>query len=347
MKDYVSFRLTAQKTTNSWEIGGASAVRDGEQKFISYRPGANSIWDEDNVKSIIKSQKIEFKYNDVASDPACEIIVPKTNKLLVDYLKTHPYFGVHYHIHDEEEVAQVKTENFDKIEKALTLIKGSSDNDIKAIALTILGNTAYGLTPLRCSALLKEKAIQTPDVVINAYESDDYETKHLSAHAFFSEIVKENVTQTSIVWNDASAGEILPMAQGENGIDKLATFLKEPSEKQRLVLQEIGARIQKKQLEQSLIDVKTIVKDTPETLKLLSEKDNEIAELRAMLAKPKEVVGDTNVGDKVAEAAQVSQESTKELTLEEAQKTYFVKFDKQVPPAQKNDLSWINKKLQE
>lgn len=339
----VTYRLNTDKKEGTYTLSPSFAERNGQTKYTRYYPGGSSIFVEDYEKSVLPYQDPMFEYNENINEPAMELVVSDKNTLLINYLESHHEFNTKngFSVHDPENIAKKKSANVDDIQKALELIVFKSGFEVRAIAMAIFGADAYTWSDIKSESELKQKAIQDPKLIINAYQDDAYESKYLAALALFSGIMKENATYTEIVWSDDNKSVVIDLLQGETAIQKLATFLKEPSERQRLVFQEIGARLQKKQSEQSKVEIKTIVKDTPETVQLLSDKDNEIAELRAMLAKSKEVVSDDNLTEDVAE------QPTKELTLEEAQKAYFKKFDKQVPPAQKNDLSWINKKLQE
>lgn len=244
MSKTITFRLLGENKPTSWSLGRALAVKEGEgQKFMNYYPGSKSIWEEDNLKYPVPPEKVYLEYNDILTDPATEIVVPESNKLLIEYLKTHPFYEKRYAIHSKEAVAENKVKSYDEIEKALSLIKETNKFKIQAMALAILGEVAYGLSVVECSAQLKEKAIKSAEQVIKAFESENYENKYLSALAFFSGIVKENNVNSAVVWNDAEQGVILYLAKGEKGINKLAELLSVSSDESRLVIQEIGIRL--------------------------------------------------------------------------------------------------------
>jgi len=242
----VVFRLITGDTPASWTISGGSAVKEGKGlKKIDYFPGSDSIFVEDNKDNDIKPESVVFRYNDVLSDPATEIIVPEENVVLINYLKAYPLFGKKYGIHDEDLLAQSSVDNYDAVEQAFGLIRESNPVKQQAMALAVIGSEVYGWSAVKCSAALKERAIKNPQSVISKMESPHYESSYLAALAFFSGIVKVNPYETSVIWNDGKEGEIIPLAKGERGLDKLGDFLAENTDASRLVLQEIGIRSDK------------------------------------------------------------------------------------------------------
>ena len=337
MGKQIIFRLTEKMTPASWTISGGYAVKEGSgRKLINYYPGSNSIFVEDH-KSDIPAQEVQFMYNDILSDPATEIVVSEDNRALVAYLKAHPFFNIKYKIHDEEELSKEKSANYDKISEAFSLISESDDLKIQAIAIAILGVQAYGWSPAKCSATLKEMATKTPDIIINKANSENYENFLIAALAFGIGIVKEDNTGNEVVWNDNTQGVILRLAKGENGIEKLGDMLSDADNK--LVLQEIGIRLKK--YEKTTNEKAFVVEDLAEAKAVVDNQAKQIEELKAQLAaansKPViENAKDIEVKDLIV---------VEKLTLEEAQKAYIEQEKKDLPVNVKNNLDWILSKL--
>lgn len=353
MKNSVTFRLLTDKKEGTWSIRGGSAKKNGVLKSINYRPGVDSIFDEDNKDSIVKPVDVLFRYNDILSDPAVEIIVPIENKVLIDYLMAHPYYGIHYGIHDLEEIAKKESASYDDIEKALSLIKETDELKIQAMALAVFGREVYGLSPNQCAAKLKEKAITSALVIIKKFESPSYETDFLAALSFFSEIVKEDMTNTAVVWNDEKEGLIIHIAKGENGIDKLAEFFANESDETRVVIQEISSRLDKKKKAENAVSQPARVNQAD--TKLIKSQAEKIAELEAKLAAkedapvaptptPETPVEEIEVVDEV-EVVDENVVSIEDMTIEQARAAYLVKFEKAVPAIKNKDLAWIKTKL--
>ena len=206
---------------------------------------------------------------------------------------------------------------------------------------------------------MKEKAIRAPRVIIQKFDSPNYETEFLSALAFFSDIVKEDMTSSAVVWNDDKEGVIINIAKGEHGIDKLAEFFLDDSDQTRLVLQEISKRIDKKK---NTSDAPTAVaKNNPADAKIIKSQADEIAELKAKLAAKENSAPETkNVAaevtadeiDVVDEAEAIEEKTDEEvdvddMTMEQAKAAYLEKFEKAVPSSQNKNLAWIKSKLAE
>ena len=354
MGKQIEFRLTEKRTPASWVLNsiqnGGYAVKPGfGSKLINYFPGSNSIFVEDQ-KSDIKAKEVEFTYNEILSDPATSIMVDEDNKCLIDYLKAHTFFNHHYYIHNEDQLAENKLANLDKIEKAFSLIKENEDLKIQAMALAIFKEEAYGWSPTKCKAELKERATTAPDIIINAMESDRYESKYLSALAFYSGIVKENQLKGAVVWNDEDEGVILRIAKGENGIKVLGDLLYVENDETRLIFQEIGIRLNK-YLSAGDVEVKNeqfvsgktteqIAKEAVEAYKASLPKaktaEEIIAEYKATL-----IVDDTEVGA----IATVGDDGYDKTNLEVVQAKYKEVSGKDAPINKKNNLDWLNAEI--
>lgn len=333
----IIFRLTEGRTPASWSLKGGMAVKEYEGlKYIGYYKGSASIFVDDNTDDR-PQEEVVFEYNDVLSDPATQIEVPVSNKNLIEYLKAHAYFNLQYKIHNLDALAEEKLESFDKTERALAFIREEDDVKIQAMALAIFKSAAHGWSVVKCKAELKEAAIKKPDTIINAIDDVNYESNYLAGLAFFSGILTENNLHTAVVWNDGTNGEVIKLALGENGIQKLGDLLAVQTEESRILLQEIGNRIAKK----------TNVKNSAVTATTPNKTEEEIraeerAKVLAEIAAEKTFVPETSatVVDEKAVKPDLSPES-----IEELQAQYKVKFETEVPPRYKNDALWIKTKL--
>lgn len=314
-----------KKTPLSWTLKQKNVriAKEGEGlKFINYYPGGSSIYTDDNKDR--EPATIEFEKNDLTG--FTEIQVDDANILLNNYLKAHPWYGKMYEVFSPEIAAQRKNEDFDKKEKALALLKESDDLKIQAKALAILGNKAYGWSPVRCMSELRDTAWSNPDVILEKFNDPQYHSLYIASLAMIKGIVKSNPGQTAVVWNNEDAGVIVHVATGEEPIKKLSALLAETTERSRVLLQEISQKVDEK------TKAVSIQKD--------DEKDREIAELKRQLAEAtKKYSGET------VEKKEVSDKPYEEMELEELQAAYEAKFEKNLSFKYANDRDWILGKL--
>jgi len=330
------YRLKNGKTPNSWSLKqnevGINVEGQGF-KFINYFPGSNSIFVDDNEKR--KTEDVVFEFND---DNATELVVPVENVLLNKYLQAHPHFNVHFELFSEEISAERILADFEKKEEALMAIKETDDLKIQATAMAINGMESFGWEALKCKAWLKEKALTDPDAILSKINAPGYESRYVAALAFYSGIVKEDFHKTKVTWNDAIEGVILHLAKGENGIIKLGEMLSVNDNESRLVLQEIGKRVDSSVATKAKPEVKT-------DNSALAAKDAEIEALKAQIA------AQANPAPVEDTAKLVTEEKTDtvggpavEPTIEELHAAYVEKFKKEVPPNMKNNLEWLKEK---
>lgn len=354
MKKTVKFRLTEGRTPASWSISGGFAVKEGKgRKLINYYPGSDSYFDEDNEKSDVKPQEVVFTYNDILSDPATEIEVSVDDKALIGYLKAHPFYGLHYKIHDEDMIFEDKIAVSDKVEKALELIKETDDLKIQAMALVVFKIDAHGWSAIKAKAELKEKAIKNPDVIIAAIEADNYQSKYLAALAFYSGIITENNTHTAVIWNDDNQNEILKLAVGENGIQKLGDKLSVSNEESTLILQQIGTKLNAlKSTEASTTTAGPVKSEAQIRAELLAEvKAEALEEARAELAAQN--TGNTAAGTDSASGANPEAGAGKTgseydpTDLAQVQAKYKEVTGNDAPPRFKGDIDWLTAKITE
>lgn len=350
----IIFRLLNGKTPASWSLKGGSAIKPGiGQKHIGYFPGSDSIFVEDN-KDDRQMEEVVFEYNDELTDPATQIIVEESNTNLITYLKAHAFFNVHYAIHSIDAVSESKLEDFAKTEKALSLINEDDDVKTRAIAVAVFKSKAIGWSLVTCQAELKETAIKNPKLIIDAFESPNYEGNYLAALAFYSNIVTENNLHTAVVWTDGE-GEITKLALGENGIEKLGSLLSVESDESRILMQEIGKRIEAKSSAAKLSNANLKEFSPVKTEAQIREevREEERRKVLADLAKEgsKKLSSDGDLG-KTGQATKSdeSEESKKEsdydsTNIDVARAKYLELFGKEVANLKKNDLDWINNQI--
>lgn len=275
------------------------------RKRIVYIEGSDSIFEEDQVGDL-QPKKVWFKYGDLK--------VEKNDIALNKICTSHKWFksGKIILWSQESEDAQ-KLEELRFKGDARKLIDDSSEEKIRAIALAVFGQKAISWTKEKSELELRKEADEKPKHLKETMEHGDYNAKLIAGQAFVYDIVKENDTNTAIVWTD-SDGVIIKLAKGERGIKELGRFLSKRTDESADIIQSIGDRVNEK-----------LTDTVPETD---SAKDLEIAELKAKLAK-------------------LEPKGENKTELAEAKKAYEAKFDKKLPPNMKNNLVWINQKLAE
>ena len=349
MAKKVIFRLTIEgKTPSTWELPQTNVmgIKEGRgKKFIDYYPGEDSCFVEDiqsKNKDLRPVRVPLFQYN--AQTKQTELSVDASNLSLINYLKTHPWFGVKFNIFSKEKEAEESLSEFANVEKALELIKESDEVKIKAIAMAVFGLSSFYKSVTQCSAELKAKAIKMPKTIIDAMTAPNYETKFVAGLALVSNIIKINTTHSAIIWTD-NEGVILHIAQGENGLDKLTNFLTNETKEAQILLQEFNSRLERRE---RMVAVST------DAEKVLSEKDAEIAALKKQLEDAKKAnenkieAPKTKDVDVVDEDENEEDENTENVSvLEQLQNDYKEKFGKEAPIAYKNNETWLAKKLAE
>jgi hypothetical protein len=330
MANTIKFRLITGKKEGTYTLRGGKATKNGKLKFIGYFPGGDSHFVEDNKDNDIQEESVVFRYNDILNDPAVEIDVNEDDDVLLSYLKSHALFGRHFIIYNEDEVANRKSKESDKVFEALRLISEATEVEAKAMAVAIFGMKYFSESNSICVADLKEQARTSPGFILDKYNADTYTSIYMAAYAYTAKIVKNTDDNTAVVWNDANEGQIVHVATGQLPLDKLAEHLR--SNDGEATLQEIGKKIQ------STVTKKESTEEN--SSKIISEKDDEIAKLKAQLAAQK-----TNSVPSNKEVIGMSEENLQALELEELQEEYIKVTGKGLPPAQKTDKSWLIKKI--
>ena len=363
----VIFRLI-DKNPVTWSIKDGTALKDGTLKNTHYRPGVQSIFDEDNEKSAVQPQWVTFSYNNNPNDPACELIVPEENKLLIEFLKSLYHFGKVFKIHDAKGNAELKAATFDKISEALKIVDETDELKLKAMAVAILGFNYFSMEPSFIKADLKEKAVKEASKIINAFSASDYQNKYLVSLAYVKGIIRNNDTNTAVIWANGG-GIIMSVAVGDSPIEKMTELISAGTPQALTLLQELGVRAEKLKAE-NLLSESSDNKLLEEKNVLLSQKDQEIEDLKKQLAaksdftpevsgsqitpltnlEGKEDFSDTtNTLERKETSAQGDNVNINKPapTLEEIQKEYVQLLGKQLPPKQKGDAGWLLSKIQE
>ena len=349
------YRLKEDRTPESWELPlrniflprvvdeNTGMIAD---KLIHYLPGAPSIWAED-YQGDKKPFEAEYFENGVLE-------VPVSNVLLIEILAKHRFNGIYYELFDNDVQAQTKLDDFIIRDQASELVNTSDDLKIKALALVLIGQETISWTALRCKAELKEKAYTNPRSILDEADKPNYQVKYLVGLAYLQELIKDNDTQTAVVWKGTN-GVIIRIAVGESGIDKMTEFLSVKSESSLLTLQrlgELGTKLEEQKIKALDTSVLAPVVDT-KSAAIISAKDQEIAELRALLAATKAplvavetIQVDQTTAEVKADAALITTLDDEPVkTLEDLRGEYFDKTGNAVPVNKKNDINWLLSQL--
>lgn len=324
----VTFRLIGDDHPLTWAVpqGGVMAVKvkdnhDYGKKFINYYPGQDSIYVEDIINKDIKPALVPlFTYNPLPTSKATELTFDDSDRNLFNYLTTHPWNGKKWRVFSKDMEAREKLGKYDSVEKALDCIRESDNVRVKANTIAVLGLHYFNKTDAECALALKDKAMNSPLEVIQAFNSPDYQTRFLASLAFCKGVVKNNLTSTAVVWNDGREGVIVHVAQGENGIDKLTDFLAKDSQDALTTLQEFQSRLDAADVNAGIVE---------------SDKDRKIRELEAQLA--------AMTTAKTGVATKPEGEMTE---IEKLQAAYFARYGKEPGFAYKNNVEWLTKKLE-
>lgn len=347
------YRLKNGRTPESWELPLRNIILPrknpqtgfSEDRLMHYLPGAPSIWAED-YKGDKKPIPAVYFENGILE-------VNETDVLLIEILAKHRFNNVHYELYDNDALAQNKLGDFELKDQASELVNTSDDIQIKALALVLIGPETFAWSPIRCKAELKEKAFTNPKQIIDEADKPNYDVKYLVGLAYLQDIIKDNTGQTAVIWSDTQA-VILPIAVGENGVDKLTEFLSSNTEAATVTLQTIrqksdaktGAKIEVKAAE---VVIPAVTED--KSKEIIADKDKEIAELRAQLAQKNTADAPVNT-DTYTDSGKAELEEEEETaedapkTIEQLQADYKAKHSKDAPVNKKNDAKWLLSQLQ-
>jgi hypothetical protein len=237
MNKKVTFRLKdKKKKEGTFVINGGQAIKDGYLQNIGYWQGSKSIFDADNKDTAYKKLSVTFVPNNHANDPGIEVTT--NDKLLIDYLRIHPFFNKKYFEYDPDAVANEKAQKYDLVEKALGYVS-DADDDIKALAVAVFGFEYFSKSESICRAALKQKAYENPQDIISVREDKKFESRYIISGMYCTNVIKNNNTNTAVVWAE-TGNMILPVAKGENGMDKLVEFIYSGTEEATTLLQEFA-----------------------------------------------------------------------------------------------------------
>lgn len=319
------YRLKNGKKKGLWQlpINGFTAIKkvNGEdrEKPIQYIKGADSIFIEDHEKTA-KPKKVWFEDG--------ELVVPKTDWALNEILRTHRLLNVDFELVDEEKSAKASLQQIkDKNEVTSKILNEADPLKIKSMAMVILGLDAQAWGDNKCKEQLLNYAEKHAPTLLAEIKKPGYEARLLSALAFNAKVVKNNATHTAVVWAD-SEGVIVRVAQGEQGLDKLGTFLSEGTDAALTVMQEIGIRVDKNAVMQAAVKPKTE------------------AELRAEIRA--ELLAEQQSQNKKMDAPVNDADSGYDRTsIDAVRKAYAEIVGKTVPPNMNQNLEWMNGKIDE
>ncbi len=344
--DRVNIYRLKEGNPSTWSLPQYLIMKSdgGLLKEIKPYIGGNSIYADDEKNKSREVHNIILEDNGAGHT---EYYAPVVDKILNDYLQSHPGFGRQFELFDPEQEAKRHLLKYDSIETALSIVNEKDDLRVKSLAMVVFGMDAYTWDVSTCRASLKKKAIDEPQIIISKKEDVDFECKLLAAHAYFSNIVEDNEHKNQIQWTDTQ-GVILYLAKGEIGIVQLGKKLAEKNADSRVLLQEISSRINKKGK-----DVQYVEKnEDKEVFSVLNEKDKEIEELKRQLAeanaKKIEVLDSEIITNKDAYSENIDEDNSENydfLELEELQTLFQEKTGNHVPVNKKNNKDWIIKYL--
>lgn len=231
---------------NSWRIRQNEVMainpkkKDEGLKFIGYYKGLNSIFREElKNKDIPASLVPEFELNAVTGKT--ELEVNTDDKILYEYLTTHPDFGVSFEMYSEELESLKKLEEFKIKEKALEVVKTDIESQVRALAVVLFGFDYLSKNLDVLKAELKQRAFDDPKYIVDIIEANDYDVKMKTALAFSKGVVRVNLTNTMIIWGDNSS-EIISIENGENAYEKLYRYLMSDTTTSNEILLELARR---------------------------------------------------------------------------------------------------------
>lgn len=202
---------------------------------IQFVKGAKSIWKADNSDEG-KPTSIWFKEGSLA--------VNKADKIQIEYIESHPDFGVKFEKYDPESKAEEEFKTFELSEKALDLLRETADDEDKlsALAASLFGaasmNWGAKQTKMRCFQFAKEK----PQEVIDSLNDPASHAHYIAAVSMRKNIVSTNPQRTAVVWSDADRGVICHVPSGQKPLKVFGEFLFD--EENLVTLQKLGDMIE-------------------------------------------------------------------------------------------------------
>jgi hypothetical protein len=227
---------------------------------------------------------------------------------LIEILERHPWKNIHYERIDENLEASKQLAKIELKEKALAKVNIADPDERKAAAIVLIGQRVFDYTPERVTAELKLAADADPARIIEQMERPGYKNSFITSLALMRGVIKINDTRTAVTWEDGNV--IVRVAVGQNPVERMTEFLSGDGDQSIVTLQTIGEKIKR-----SYTKTKAL---------------------------PGDEVIDYNAPEE--EEEEVSEE---EQALLDAQEEYKEVFGKKLPPNMKNNLEWIQNKIEE
>ena len=217
-------------------------------KQIRYVRGAHSIFAED-IDDKIPSTALEFHDGTLS--------VPKADKVLNEYLQSHPEFNKNFKLFDPDAEALAELKMEDEIDEATELLKSMNSNEREAVAVSIWGDLGTRdsndeLLRLKLKKYIKEKnkdgTLKTVGKFGKKSQAKHFqelakdptnEVRFLAIQAKRKGIIEISPNKTAVTW--ANGGVIVPVASGQSPITKFVDHLQ--SSEGELTLQELSKKL--------------------------------------------------------------------------------------------------------
>ncbi|WP_062057399.1 hypothetical protein [Aquimarina longa] len=241
-------------TPVSWQLRSKSLVnREGKGlREIIYVEGGHSIWRDDyDINIQINAKQIWFEDGSFLVNPQ--------NKLLIDYLETHPDFNLKFKLDDPEADAIRDLASIKKQDEVKDELLKLDNYDALVESLSRKDEVTLHLTPAQKELRCYQEAQKDPEKVLKAIADPQTTTKYLIALALSKNIIALNTQKTQIIWSDNKEVIVaLPLGQKPSSI--MAEFLFEP--KSEGTLAELQKRVNalSSERDKSLTTKKTVSK---------------------------------------------------------------------------------------
>lgn len=228
---------------------------------------------------------------------------------LIEILERHPWKNIHYERIDENLEASRKLEKIELKEKALAKVNIADPDERKAAAIVLIGQRVFDYSEERVKAELKLAADAEPERIIAQMEKPGYKNSFITSLALMKEVIKINDTRTAVTWEDGNV--IVRVAVGQNPVERMTEFLSQDTDQAHVTLQTLGEKIKRK------------------------------------YTKTKELPGDDVINEVAPEQEEEEEVSEEQQALLDAQAEYQEVIGKKLPPNMKNNLEWIQAKIEE
>lgn len=269
------FFLLNNLSPETWSLAQKDVLvknpNTGFLEKIYYIPGATTIWHSELEKQgdILKNYKKKSIYFVEGT-----LSVQPDDLILIEYLKSHPDFGVKFSLVDKNASAQKDIDKADLITKAVMSLQGNT-LDIKTVGLLVFGESVLTLEDKEIEAMVKQSAISNPQAIVDAYsDKGEWKYKKVVALALSKGIIRINATKTAVLWTDTDE-PILVLAVGQKPIDETAVFLSQNNNE--TTLQALSLKIDNKEVLK--VAAPTVGKDDTEIEKLRKDYESKFGEI--------------------------------------------------------------------